>query len=183
MQTIDGNGPRPRIRLPSDYLGDDTMKRSLALWGVILALVMTACASSGPRMGDAERLAFYSAHAGEPVSGFRYGSGINSWTPLGDTALAVWTRPNEAFLLELFGRCPDLPFALSISVSHSVGRVSAGFDSVTPRVAGGRPGPIPCRIQTIRPLDTRALNESKRQLRAAVELVERAAEAGEPADE
>ena len=163
------------------------MKRSMVLWGAVLACVMTACASSGPRMGDAERLAFYSQHAGEPVSSFRYGTGLNSWTPLGDTALAVWTRPNEAFLLELMGRCPDLPFAQSISVSHSVGRVNAGFDTVTPRMTltgrGTGMTPMPCRIQTIRPLDTRALNESKRELREGAELVERPAEAGEPVDE
>lgn len=161
------------------------MKRLWLLCGAVLALALTACSSSGPRMGDAERLAFYTQHAGEPVSSFRYGTGLSGWTPLGDTALAVWTRPNEAFLLELIGRCPDLPFAHSIVVSHSAGRVNARFDTVTPRMTvtgrGTGMAPMPCRIQTIRPLDTRALNESKRQLREGAEMVERPAEAGEPA--
>jgi hypothetical protein len=28
---------------------------------------------------------------------------LNGWTELGDSALAVWTRPSEAYLLELRG--------------------------------------------------------------------------------
>ena len=50
------------------------MKKMLSMVVVAAALVIgaAACSSSGtPRATDAERLAFYEAHAGEPVRSFR----------------------------------------------------------------------------------------------------------------
>ena len=145
------------------------MKRLLA--AVVLAMAVTvglgAC-SSAPRATAAERLAFYEAHAGDPVRSFRMFGRLNGWTPLGNTAMVVWTRPNEAWLLNFAGPCQDLQFATSITISHFSNTVTARFDTVTPIGPGiSNVGRIPCRIDTIRPIDTQALNQSREEIRQA----------------
>ena len=61
----------------------------------------------------------YQAAAGAPVPSFRYFS-FNSWTSLGREHVAVWTRPNEAWLIELKPLCPELDFAQRIAFrSHN----------------------------------------------------------------
>jgi len=146
------------------------MKRLL----ILCAMAALAACASNPRQTDAERLAMYRANAGEPVRDFQYFGSLNGWTPLGDSALVVWTRPNQAYLLELSGPCNDLDFATAIGVTNHMGRVSARFDDV--RVfGGGQPGiRIPCRIQTIRPLDVKAVKAAQQELRQA-QVVEREA--------
>jgi hypothetical protein len=147
------------------------MKKVLST--VMLAMAMTvgvgACSSSGaPRATDAERLAFYEAHAGEPVRSFRMFGRLNGWTPLGNSALVVWTRPSEAWLLNLSGSCQDLQFATAITISHFSNQVTARFDTVTPRGPGtSQVARIPCRINTIRPIDVQALNQSREEIRQA----------------
>lgn len=138
-------------------------------------LALGACATN---LSPAERQSLYVSHAGAPVNDFRYINSV-SWTPLGDEALAVWTKPNEAWLLDLFGPCQDLDTAPAISISNMMGRVSARFDKVYV-VGGGAPGfRMPCQIQQIRPLDVKALKAAEKQLREA-KIVEREAEkAGE----
>ena len=143
-----------------------TIKTSLLL--LTMAAALGGCASN---LSPSEQLALYETHAGAPVKDFRYFSTIN-WTPLGDEALAVWTKPNEAWMLNLSGPCNDLDYTQAISISNMFGRVSAGFDSV--HVLGG-PGVsfhIPCRIQTIRPLDVKALKAAQKEMREA-KVVER----------
>ncbi|KRG42757.1 hypothetical protein ARC78_08695 [Stenotrophomonas pictorum JCM 9942] len=133
---------------------------------LIALAALAGCATTGKLSSD-ERLALYRAHAGEPVKDFQYFGSLNGWTELGDSALAVWTRPSEAYLLELMGPCIDLDFAPAISVTNQMGRVSARFDSVIVLGAGlGGPG-IPCRIQTIRPVDVKGLRQTEKALREA----------------
>ena len=144
------------------------MKRVFLLLG--LAVAMAGCSTN--RMSDAETLALYRGHAGEPVRDFQYFGQINGWTPLGNTALAVWTKPNQAYLLELYGPCPDLDFAPAMSLSNRMSRVSAGFDNVYLHGGGAAGIRIPCRIETIRPLDVKALKQTQRELREA-RMVER----------
>jgi len=143
------------------------MKKLIAL--LFTALAMTAC-STAPRMSTADRLALYQAHAGAPVNSFRLGHNF-TWTSLGDEALAVWSGPNQGHLLEFRTRCTGLGFASRINITNSMSMVSARFDSVQIRTAPGAPLQS-CRIWTIRPLDVRALNDSKREIRN-VEAVER----------
>lgn len=151
------------------------MKRMIA--AVVLVAALAGCASAGKLSGP-QRLDLYRSHAGEPVRDFRYFGSLNGWTELGDSALAVWTRPNEAWLLELNGPCLDLSYASAIGVTNMMGQVSARFDSV--KVYGGGSVPsIPCRIQTIRPLDVKALRVSEKELREA-KITERAADPAEP---
>lgn len=151
------------------------MKRSLLV--AALAASLAACASTRQPQAVDRELDLYRAHAGEPVHSFRYFGRLNGWTPLGNTALAVWTRPSEAYLLEVFGPCGDLDFAPAISVSNQMSRVSARFDSVTALGGGVGPIQVPCRIETIRPLDVKALKEAQRELREA-KLVEREQQEG-----
>ena len=128
------------------------------------AALLGGCAST--RLAESDRLALHRGHAGAPVNHFNYFGSINGWTPLGDSALTVWTRPNQAYLLELAGPCPELDFAPAISISNQMGRVSARFDKVT--VQGRSHSPVfPCHIREIRPLDVKALKQAERDLRKA----------------
>lgn len=145
----------------------------LASLALSTAATLAACAT-GPKQSDAEKLAFYRTHAGEPVKSFRYSGSINGWTPLGDKVLTVWTKPSEAYLLELSGPCQDLDFAPAISITNQMNQVSAKFDDVVPRGGGAASIIIPCRIETIRPLDVKALRASEKELREAA-AVEREA--------
>jgi hypothetical protein len=162
----------PRECAPSTRRQRKTMKRLIPL-ALLIATGLAACATDG-RQTDAEKLAFYRGHAGEPVKDFKYFGRLNGWTPLGDGALAVWTKPSEGYLLELSGPCQDLDYATAISVTQFGGRVSAKFDDVIPLGAGTSSINIPCRIETIRSLDVKALRASQKELREAA-AVEREA--------
>ena len=138
--------------------------KALRIAFAALALAASACATG--RISDSEKLALYRAHAQPPVPSFRYLSRIDGWTPLGDTALAIWTRPNEAYLLDVDGPCPELNFAFAIGLTSQSGRVHARFDKVIPRVGpGGTPQPIPCHIREIRPLDVKAIKSAEKDMR------------------
>ena len=130
-----------------------------ALFGCLL---LAACATD-PAARDANRAALYRAHAGAPVDSFPYLRVMTQWTPLGPDAVAIWTSPSRAWLLDVPG-CTDLEWARAISISESAGRVSARFDRVTP--IGASAGRMPCRIEQIRPLDVKAIREAERALRA-----------------
>ena len=141
------------------------------LFSLIAALLLGACATSAS-VSDTDRLAMYREAAGAPVDSFHYFGSIHGWTPLGDSALVLRTRPNQAYLLELMGACPGLDFAQAITVSNQMGRVHARFDTVN--VLGqGR-----CRIQQIRPVDVSAVREAERELREQVEMAERPQDSG-----
>jgi Family of unknown function (DUF6491) len=130
------------------------------------ALLSSACATSG--LSRDERVAVYRAHAGEPISSFRVADRTLSWRALSDDALIVWTRSNQANLLEFSPRCIGLRSARTIDISNSRGLVSVQFDSVriiAPATAT-RPNPT-CRITAIRPLDLQAINDFKLELREA----------------
>ena len=138
------------------------------------ALILGACAS-GPSMSAADRLALYQTHAGQPVQGFQLPRNFR-WTSLGDQAIAVWGLGNQGHLLEMRTRCSGLGFASRIHITNSVGRVTARFDRVIPLNATGPNMQQPsCTIWTIRPLDTAALNDAKREMREA-ETIERPAD-------
>jgi hypothetical protein len=129
----------------------------------VLVLAFSACATDG--MTDTDKLALYRAHAMAPVASFRYLNRIDGWTPLGDAALAIWTRPNEAYLLETNGPCPDLEFAQAIGLTSQMGMVYSRFDKVIPRADPGGAPPIPCQIRQIRPLDVKAIKSAEQDMR------------------
>jgi hypothetical protein len=126
--------------------------------------VLAGCASN-PAHRELEQLATYRAHAGAPVDRFHYLGRMSHWTALGPEAVAIWTSPTRAYLLEVDGPCNDLAFAQAIRLSASTGMVHARFDDVTPLGTGIHPSP--CRIREIRPLDVPALKAAQRATRAA----------------
>lgn len=139
------------------------MKRLIAV--AVLGLALVACATSG-RLSSAQKLELYRAHAGPPQSDMQFYGSLNGWTALGDTALAVWTRPNQAYLLELTGPCPDLDYAVAIGLTSRMSRVSARFDKVLVHDPSGGPR-LPCFIASIQPLDVKGVRASEQELRQA----------------
>ena len=67
-----------------------------------LAALTAGCSSVPYAQRVQQRQAAYAAAAGAPVRSFNYFS-LYSWEPLSDTELAVYTRPNQAYLLDLGG--------------------------------------------------------------------------------
>ncbi|GAA3928847.1 DUF6491 family protein [Luteimonas lutimaris] len=141
------------------------MKTFTAVPSLLLALLAAACASTG--MTQEQKLDTYRAHAGAPVSSFRYFGQINGWTSLGERNIAVWTKPSEAWLLELSGPCPDIDYAPAITVTNQFNRVSAKFDKII--VHGAGTPRVPCRIETIRPLDVKAIKQAEKTARDQVD--------------
>jgi len=138
------------------------MKTPLLIVGLCLALA--GCATTG--LTSADRLELYRAHAGPPQKDMQFFGTLNGWTELGDSALAVWTRPSEAYLLELAGPCTDLSSAPAIGLTSRMGRVSAPFDKVLVRDPTGGPR-VPCFIKTIRKLDVKSLRAEEKEMRQA----------------
>lgn len=140
------------------------------LFPIALVLALASC-TTNPAQREADRLALYTANAGEPVPSFRFFGSLNGWTPLGEDAVALWTRPNQAYLVTFKGRCPDLDFASAISVTSQFSTVYRNFDKVVVLNRGSIP--IPCYIREIRPLDVKAIRQAEREMRANAQVSER----------
>jgi hypothetical protein len=143
--------------------------KALVPCAALLLTMLTACSDVPVGQRQAQRQAAYAAAAGAPVRSFRF-INLYSWEPLGDGQLAVYTRPKEAWLLDLGGSCPNLDFANAIGITSSFNQVSVGFD----KVLTGR-GRYPCTITNIRPIDiTRLKVEQEAQHQINVEQREAA---------
>ena len=126
-------------------------KRILLL---VLMAVLTSCAAGpGPRERMSAQYERYSRFAGEPVASFPFFT-MQNWVLLGQYRLAVYTKVNEAWLIEVSPPCSDLEFAQAIALTSSVSRVSARFDHVL--VGRDR-----CQIKEIRPVDVRAMKRER----------------------
>ena len=139
------------------------MRTSIRILAALSCAVLSACASNAAQR-DADRLALYRNHAGAPVDSIAYLGGYNGWTPLGDGAFALWTRPSQAYLVELFAPCSELDFAETIAFRNLGGRLSAKFDHVY--VSNRGLLPISCTIREIRPLDVKAIRLAEKDARA-----------------
>ena len=95
-----------------------------------------------------------------------YVGSMYSWQPLSDHSLVLYTRPSQAWLLDV-GPCPDLPYTPFISVSSTAGQISVGFDKVMTTHQQ-----FPCYIKTIRPLDLGRVRAAQAE-RRKVETVPR----------
>lgn len=129
------------------------------LLAMSLVMLLAACASTPYAQRISERQAAYAAAAGAPVRSFRFFN-LYSWEPLSDDQLAVYTRSNEAWLLDLAGGCQQLTFANSIGITSNINQVMVGFD----KVLTGR-GNFPCTITQIRPIDVKHLKAVQQQQR------------------
>lgn len=140
--------------------------------GALMLVLLTAGCSSVPyAQRTSQRQAAYAEAAGAPVRSFHYFS-LYSWEPLSDTELAVYTRPNEAWLLEV-GGCQDLMFTNTIGLTSNISQVMVGFD----KVLTGRRN-FPCTITGIRPVDVKSLKIAQQRQRK-IEAAARSA--GQPA--
>ncbi len=134
-------------------------------WSITLALVglLAACSSVPYAQRQQQRQAAYAAAAGAPVPSFHFFT-LWSWEPLSDSELVVYTRPSQAWLLGLDGRCENLEFTQAIGLTSVTGDVSARFD----KVLTGRHR-MPCTIMQIRPVDVKQLRiaqEAQRKINA-----------------
>jgi Family of unknown function (DUF6491) len=136
---------------------------TLFLSSLLVALSGAGCASSGD-MRDADRLALYRANAGEPVDSIQYFGNYNGWTPLGGGTMALWTRPSQAWLVEVYEPCSDLDYAHTIGIRSIGGRLSARFDRI--HVSNNGLIPLECTIKEIRPLDVKAIRVAEKDARA-----------------
>jgi len=105
-------------------------------------------------------LARYTKFAGEPVRQFTWLGRFDSWEPLSNDQLVVYTTPTEAYLLKVWGPCRDLPFATTMGLSSTGSTVYSGLDSVI--VRGQR-----CPISEVRPVDVKKMREDMKAQRAA----------------
>jgi hypothetical protein len=128
------------------------------------ALAVAACSSVPYAQRISARQAAYAAAAGEPVRSFRFFE-LYSWEPLGNSQLAIYTRPNEAYLVTVMGPCPDLEFTNAIGLTSNLNEVQVRFDKV---ITGRRD--FPCTIGEIRPVDLgklKSVEHEQRKIQAA----------------
>ena len=135
------------------------MKASVILAALLAGGVLAACSSVPYAQHMRERQAAYAAAAGAPVRHFDFFT-LYSWESLGDSQLAVYTRPNKAWLLDVSPHCPRLDYSNSIAITSFAHQVSARFD----RVLTG--SPVPCVIEQIRPVDMTRLKKVEREQHA-----------------
>jgi hypothetical protein len=132
--------------------------RQIVLAGLAAAL-LAGCAS----VPLAQRQAAYAAAAGAPVNSFRFFTPLWSWEALGPDQVVIYTRPKEAWLLDVPG-CTQLPFTNVIGLTSNLHEVSVRFD----RVLTDR-NTFPCYITRIRPVDVGRLKEVQREQRKVEE--------------
>jgi len=121
---------------------------------LLAALGLGACASN--RMTDSDRLAMLHAHAGEPVSRIRYFNAMG-WEEVDDQHVLLSMRPTETWLLRVSGPCLDWSGgSLLLGLSSQGPYVTARLDRIL--VSGS---PISCRIEEIRPVDTKAMRAAE----------------------
>lgn len=138
-----------------------SISRSSLIVGVLVfGSLLGGCATNHPER-ESQRQAAYRAATGAPVHSFRFFGSLYSWEPLGNQQLAVYTRPNQAWLLDVPG-CNELPFATAIGLTSNMHEVMTGFD----HILTGR-GNVPCTITQIRPIDVsklKAAREAQRKI-------------------
>ncbi|TPG11927.1 hypothetical protein EAH75_11835 [Rhodanobacter glycinis] len=133
------------------------------LLATTLLALLCACASAPYAQRTSERQAAYAAAAGAPVRNFRFFT-LYSWEPLSDRQVVIYTRGNEAWLLDLGGGCPEISFVNTIGLTSNLNQVMVGFD----KVLTGRNN-FPCTISQIRPVDVKSLKAAQlrqRQIRS-----------------
>ncbi|WP_266158522.1 DUF6491 family protein [Dyella silvatica] len=150
--------------------------RRLILASSFTALFAACSSTPEVKQSDGDRIAMYAAAAGAPQRSFRF-SDLYSWEPLSRTEVAIFTRPSEAYLLDLDGGCPNLAYANALGLTSSVNEVTAHFD----RVMTG-PGSYPCTITQIRPLDVAKLRLEQKAAQRKIEAKPRSPDQTPPKD-
>lgn len=129
-----------------------------------LCVLVGACAALPERAPD-PRLVQVQSVAGQRVGTIHYMSRLYSWEAIDDQHVLLYTRPREAYLLEVVP-CPGLESAVALGVTSRFNSVTSGIDSVV--TGWQRPMSFPCRIQSIRPIDVKALRAAEKEADKAV---------------
>jgi hypothetical protein len=125
---------------------------------LVAVLGLSACTG---RMTDADRFAMYDANAGAPVKQIRYYSAMG-WDRIDDQHVLLSMRPSETWLLRVSGPCLDWGGASpTLRLSSTGPYVMAKFDRI---LTDG--SPVSCRIEEIRPVDTKAIRAAETAYRA-----------------
>ena len=132
------------------------------LFPLLAAIAVSACATNRP--SEADRLAPYQAHAGEPVKQIRFHNAMG-WDRIDDEHVLLNMRPSETWLLKVSGPCLDWGSASPILRLSSTGPyVMAKFDRILTEGS-----PVSCRIEEIRPVDAKAVRAAESELRASAQ--------------
>lgn len=146
------------------------MLRILRTLAAASILALAGCATHGPSAPPAptgtpaqqQALARYMKYAGPPIPYFTWLGHFWSWEPLGKDTLAVFTLPDEAYLLKVWPPC-DLRFVFeTIGITSTARTIYAGTDSITINSAGTGPGRWRCPIEEIRKIDYRRMRVDQR---------------------
>ncbi|HMB56277.1 MAG TPA: DUF6491 family protein [Arenimonas sp.] len=113
-----------------------------------LSLLAAACAGNGHR-SDARTATRYTEHAGAEIAEFSFVT-LYNWEKVDDGLVAVWTRPDTAYLLRLRNNCTSLDFQRTLALDGFGGRLRAGSGDVVA-------GQVHCRVMSIQPLDLAAI--------------------------
>lgn len=127
----------------------------MSVMRLLFAAAALAIAAGCASVPQAQREAAYEAAAGASVKSFRFFNPLWSWESLGTDRLVVYTKPKEAWLLDVPG-CNGLPFATVIGLTSNLNQVSVRFD----KVLTGRHD-FPCTITRIRPVDVARLKSAQ----------------------
>lgn len=134
---------------------------SKCMFPIIAVLGLGACATNG--LSDADRLAMIQAHSGAPVKQMRYFNAMG-WDRVDDDHVLLNMRPSETWLLRVSGPCLDWGSGSPVLGLSSQGPyVMAKLDRI--HVNGS---PVSCRIEEIRPVDTKALRAAESSARNQV---------------
>jgi hypothetical protein len=132
--------------------------RSIRLAALALAVpllaapLLASCSTSRERM--AAELSEVQRHAGDPVNSLQFFR-MDRFEILGRDSIVLWTRPNQAWLIEVDEPCFGLDFATSVGVTSNMNRVYRNSDFVVFKDQR-------CRIDQIRPIDVKALKAERR---------------------
>ena len=139
----------------------ETAMKALAL-PLLAAIALSACATNRP--SDADRLALYQAHAGEPVKQVRFYNAMG-WDRIDDEHGLLSMRPSETWLLTVSGPCLDWGSASpTLRLSSTGPYVMAKFDRILTEGS-----PVSCRIEEIRPVDAKAVRAAEAEQRAGAQ--------------
>ncbi len=144
-----------------------SVKHCAWLVATCTAVLTAGCASMSSPREPGRDLARYQAVAGAPVDSMSFWR-LDSWEPLDDEHLVVWTSPREAYLLKVWPNCDWMVIVPSIGLTSSVHRVYKNIDKViVPSRLNERFANRQCPISEIRPIDVPAYKRALVAERAA----------------
>lgn len=127
-------------------------------WFLLPLLVLLALPTFAA--SRAERLASFEQFAEPAVASFRYWQ-LTGFETLSNDTIALWTGVNKVYLIKVLPPCPQFDFATAISVTHTqTNIVSRRFDAVLFDQQR-------CMIDSIRPVDYKAMRQAERAQRGA----------------